>query len=197
MSVSCYEMCALEGNLSKFKFPALVPLASVRRQIRKMATSGYHKAFCVLDFDTDRSVVSVQRHFRTKFGRDPPSGKSIRKWYSQFQDTGCIFKRKSTGRPSIGEEAVERIRASFARSPQNSTYRADREFGIPQKTIWRVLWKRLRMRPYRLQLLQALKNSDLELRASFCEDLLRLMEEDGFPEKLFLVTKQHSTFQGR
>jgi hypothetical protein len=38
------------------------------------------------------------------------------------------------------------------------------------------------MRPYHLQLLQALKNSDLEL--SSCADLLGIMEEDGFPEKL-------------
>jgi hypothetical protein len=94
----------------------LVLLASARSQLRKMATSGEHKAFCVLDFHTNKSVVSVQRHFRFKFGRDAPSGKSIRKWYPQFQDRGCICNRKSTGRPSIGEEAVERVRATFARS---------------------------------------------------------------------------------
>jgi hypothetical protein len=40
------------------------------------------------------------------------------------------------------------------------------------------------MRPYRLQLLQALKNSDLQVRASSYADLLGLMEEDSFPEKL-------------
>jgi hypothetical protein len=28
------------------------------------------------------------------------------------------------------------------------------------------------------------EDSDLELRASSCADLLRLMEEDGFPEKI-------------
>jgi hypothetical protein len=43
-----------------------------------------------------------------------------------------------------------------------------------------------------LQLLQALKNSDLELRASFCANLLRLKEEDGFPEKL--VFSDEETF---
>jgi hypothetical protein len=114
-----------------------------------MATSGEHKAFCVLNFHTNKSVVSVQRHFRLKFGRDAPSGKSIRKWYSQFQDRGCICNQKSTGHPSIGEEAVERVRATFARSPQKSTYRAGRELHIPQKIVWRVLRKRWQMRPYR------------------------------------------------
>jgi rRNA maturation protein Rpf1 len=48
------------------------------------------------------------------------------------------------------------------------------------------------MRPYRLQLLQALKSSDLELRASSYADLLGIMEEDGFPDKL--VFSDEATF---
>jgi hypothetical protein len=113
ISVSCCEMCALDGKLSKFILPALVLMSSTRRQLRKMVTSGEHKSFCVLDFHVNKSVVSVQRHFRTKSGTDPPSGKSIRKWYLQFQDTGCIWKRKSTGFPSTEEEAVERVCTRF------------------------------------------------------------------------------------
>jgi hypothetical protein len=74
--------------------PTLVPLPSTRRQLRKMETSGEHKSFCVLAFHVNKSAVSVQRHFRTKFGTDPPSDKSIRKWYLQFQDTGCICIRR-------------------------------------------------------------------------------------------------------
>jgi hypothetical protein len=106
-------------QLSKFTFPALVPLLSTRRQLRKMATSGERKSFCVLNFHVNKCVVSVQRHFRTKFGTDPPSGKSIWKWYLLFQDIVCIFKKKnkkSTGRPSTEEEAVERVRTSFVGS---------------------------------------------------------------------------------
>ena len=32
----------------------------------------------------------VQRQFRTKFGKQPPSDNSIRRWYAQFQETGCV-----------------------------------------------------------------------------------------------------------
>jgi len=28
--------------------------------------------------------------FRTKYGKQPPSGNSIRRWYAQFQETGCV-----------------------------------------------------------------------------------------------------------
>jgi hypothetical protein len=112
-------LCALEGKLSKFIFPALVALSSTRRRLRKMAISGEHKSFCVHGFRVNKSVVSVQRHFRTKFGTDPPSGKSIRKWYLEFQDTGCICKRNSTGCPST-EQAVEVVLISFVRSHRKS-----------------------------------------------------------------------------
>ena len=34
--------------------------------------------------------TTVQRQFRTKFGKQPPSDNSIRRRYAQFQDTGCV-----------------------------------------------------------------------------------------------------------
>ncbi|PSN58253.1 hypothetical protein C0J52_00171 [Blattella germanica] len=40
------------------------------------------RAFCVLDYHVHQSVIAVQRHFRTRFGEDPPSGTSICKWFS-------------------------------------------------------------------------------------------------------------------
>jgi len=32
----------------------------------------------------------VQRQFRTKFGKQPPSDNFIRRWYAQFQETVCV-----------------------------------------------------------------------------------------------------------
>ena len=32
----------------------------------------------------------VQRQFRIKFGKQPPSDNSIRRWYAQFQEIGCV-----------------------------------------------------------------------------------------------------------
>jgi hypothetical protein len=95
-----------------------------------MATSGEHKSFCALDFHVNKYVVSVQRHFPTKYGTDRPSGQSVQKWYLQFQDMGCICKRKSTGRPSTEEEAVERVRTSFVRSlrPPRSPHLTPRDY---------------------------------------------------------------------
>jgi len=34
--------------------------------------------------------TTVQRHFRTKFGKQPQSDNSIRRCCAQFQETGCV-----------------------------------------------------------------------------------------------------------
>ena len=52
-------------------------------QFTKMAANGSENAFCVLTFHECRSVTIVQRQFRTKFGKRPPSDNSIRRWYAQ------------------------------------------------------------------------------------------------------------------
>lgn len=84
-----------------------------------LESAGEQKAFCVLQFARTESVVSVQRAFRTKFGCDPPSDNNIRRWYHQFEDTGCLCKGKSAGRPRVSVESAERLRESFTRSTKN------------------------------------------------------------------------------
>ena len=38
----------------------------------------------------DCRCTIVQRQFRTKFGKQPQSDNSIRRWYAQFQETGYV-----------------------------------------------------------------------------------------------------------
>ena len=43
---------------------------------------------------------NAQRQFRTKFGKQPPSDNSIRRWYAQFQETVCVFIPEPPLKPS-------------------------------------------------------------------------------------------------
>jgi len=63
---------------------------------------------------------------------------------------------------------------------------------MPQSSVWRILRKRLRMRGYRLRLLQALNPQDHNLNLHFCVDFQQWLEEDGFAEKL--VFTDEATF---
>ena len=127
----------------------------------------------------------MQRVFSIKFGCDPPSDNNIRRWYHQFEDTSCLCKGKSAGRPRVSEENVERVRESFTCSPKKSVRKASCEFEIPVSTVWKVLRKRLQLRPYRLQLLQALKPTDHGLRANFITEVLFHDDDDILDHVVF------------
>jgi len=66
------------------------------------------KSFYLLEDHTSKSVVTVQRAFRAKYAKDSPTDKTIRAWYKQFTETGCLCKQKSSGRPLTAEDDVER-----------------------------------------------------------------------------------------
>jgi hypothetical protein len=53
----------------------------------KMAAPG-EKSFCVLEYHTSNSVVTVQRAFRAKYPKDQPTDKAIYAWYKKFTETG-------------------------------------------------------------------------------------------------------------
>jgi len=54
-------------------------------------------------------VVTVQREFRANYAKEPPTDKTIRAWYKQFTEIGCLCKQKSSGRPLTAEELEYRM----------------------------------------------------------------------------------------
>src|SRR5215475_5238277 len=71
-----------------------------------MAAPG-QKSFYVLEFHTSKSVITVQRALLAKYTKDPPTGETIRAWYKQFTETGCLCKQKPSGRPLTAECRID------------------------------------------------------------------------------------------
>ena len=67
------------------------------------------KSFCVFEYHTSKSVVTVQRAFHAKYAKEAPTDKTIRTWHKQFTETGCLWKQKSSGRPLAAEELEYRF----------------------------------------------------------------------------------------
>jgi len=89
------------------------------------------KSFCVLEYHTSKSVVTVQSAFRAEYAKDTPTDKTIRTWYKQFTETGCLRKEKLSGYTLTAEDDVKRVRASFVHSPKKSTGTAKNFFNFP------------------------------------------------------------------
>lgn len=140
----------------------------------------------MLEYENIRSATVVQRQFRTRFCKDPPNRKSIYEWYSKFSTTGCMNKGKSAGRPSKTVNQVDFSRESAALNSKKSTRKVSMELQTPHSTLYNIMRKRLKMFPYKLQLLQILMATDGDKLQRFhcCGNLIDLQEEDGFAEKL-------------
>ena len=101
-----------------------------------MALTVNKKEFCVLEFATTESIVTVQRRFRIMYHREPPTDKTIRERYMKFQQSACLCAAKRRGRPGPSAETVERVRETFVRGLQKAT--TQREPGIAGRTeTWR------------------------------------------------------------
>jgi hypothetical protein len=120
----------------------------------KMATH-VEKAKCGIWFIETHAATTVQRLCRNTYRKVPPKRKSIYAWRKQFEESGCLCKGKSPGRPRVADDTAETVRRSYVRSPSKSTNCASRELDMPQPTVWKILRKRLKTRPYKIQLLQA------------------------------------------
>ncbi|CAM1313246.1 Uncharacterised protein r2_g2368 [Pycnogonum litorale] len=154
-----------------------------------MPFTATEKAFCVLKYAQTQSNVNAQREFVRKFHKQAPTGKQIWTWHKKFQEEGCLCRKKGSGRPAVSEEMVNQVRETFSRSPKMSVRRASLETRIPKSTVWRVLRKRLRLTPYKLQLLQALKPGEMQMRKTFCEDMQEKLEDDDFENRFIFSDK--------
>ena len=76
--------------------------------------------FCVEQFVLSKSIVSLQREFRRKFGDDRQRGAApSRKIIGQWCETGSVQVKARTRRNTIrSPENIQRVRIALERSPR-------------------------------------------------------------------------------
>jgi hypothetical protein len=82
-----------------------------------MATQ-VEKAKCVIWFIEIHSVQTVQR-LRNTYRKVPPTRKSFYACRKQFEETDCLCKGKSLGRPCVADDTVEALRKSTCEVRRN------------------------------------------------------------------------------
>ncbi|XP_036357992.1 uncharacterized protein LOC115210815 isoform X2 [Octopus sinensis] len=125
----------------------------------EMAFTGIEKAFCVLEYAQIQSNKTVQCAFVRKFSKKSSTPMQIWTLHKNFREEGYLCRAKGFGQPLTSEETVERVRQNLLRSPKKSI-RSSLETQIPPPTVWCILRKRLLMKPYKLQLVQAITADD-------------------------------------
>jgi hypothetical protein len=103
--------------------------------------------------------VTMQRKFRQEYGQGPPKRHSIVVWHKQLLETGSELRRKGSGNRAVAPDGLEAIQEAFLRIPRKSIRRASRELRIPRATVHDIVHKRLRLRAYKTQLVQKLREN--------------------------------------
>lgn len=118
------------------------------------------------------SYIEVQQAFTRKFHKPGPTRANIWLLLNKFQRTGNVADETRSGRPSVPEVTVQRIREAIERSPSASSRRLSNELDVPKTTILKVLHFILKKKAYHIQVLHKLDEEDYASRQAACDDLI-------------------------
>lgn len=157
------------------------------------------KIKCVIWYIESKSLVTVQRKFRNWYRlRYVPSKISIKSWYEKFANDGSILHRKGAGRPAIAAEHVAAIEAAFRENQSLSIRKARPLLNMPYSRIQKTLRKTLRLFPYRLTVLQALKESDYGKRYAYALQIITfILQTVGFLKKVIFSDEATFSVSGK
>jgi hypothetical protein len=79
----------------------------------------------------------------------------------------------------VSEDTLDAVRDASQRSPRKSARRASHELLIPQRTVVKILHKRLCLCAYKVQLVQSLEPDDHPRRAAFATEMLQQIDGDN------------------
>jgi len=86
-------------------------------------------------------------------------------WIKNSEETGSALKKKPTGRPRSAHtpQNIEAVCVSVLRSPRCSVRKLAAAVRLSRECVRRILQVDLKFHPYKLQIMQELKEKDHQL----------------------------------
>jgi hypothetical protein len=111
-----------ESELRKFHLATLYPLIDIWGKYDLIHRNGDCSRGSNMRTLVFRNKVCYQNPtpLQNTTRKYPPTDNGIRRWLTQYQDTGFFLRRKGARRLSTSQEVVDRIQEVFSRSPQKS-----------------------------------------------------------------------------
>lgn len=142
--------------------------------------TGEQRAFAIeAYFKANDSCAIARRRFSSRYNirrlRDAPSEDLIRLWVRRFKTTSSAANNTRPGpsRTSRTDDNIELVANSLRDNPRQSVRKRAAALGLPKTIVHEILKKDLKMHPFEIQIVQALKPDDFNLRKSFCETMLQ------------------------
>ena len=138
----------------------------------------------------------------SRSGSDIPTAKSIRRWYEQFNVSGCLsvgHKRRgmSYAKHVRCGENIEAVLMSVEATPKKSVRRRSAELGVSQSSVHRILRHDLKKKPYHISVHQGLRpETALQRRTMSAWFLRQVREEEDFLRSVWFSDEAHFYHSG-
>lgn len=165
--------------------------------------SGPHRAFVIEAYLTSgKSYAEARRkfcsHYNIRRVKDAPSINLIKKWITKFRETGSAMNIKNMGPiPSVStQENLQRVRDAVIANPRRSIRKHAAALGIKKSTVHNIIKKKMCFHPYKIQLVQALKENDYVLRRTCAERMLTQFPTLHRLSNIFFSDEAHFHLEG-
>ena len=122
-----------------------------------------------------------RRKFRKKSasnGKSLPSVGGIKYWYSKFLQNGYFSMPVKRGQKGLGQDIIQRISDLFTDNPETSIRSAAQQLPVSYGSVQKSVRKYLKMYPYKIQVLQLLKEGDYEKRLEFADTMVARINQN-------------------
>ena len=121
----------------------------------------------VLKHGEVKSVQRVRRAFRQQFcNSDPkkvPARLAFQRLLERFKNTGSLKPQQPSGRRPVTQEQIIKVEEFFAVHPDAHVREASSRLNIGFGTVWKILRRVLKWKPYRQHLSQPLSAKKQEV----------------------------------
>lgn len=114
-------------------------------------------------------------HYNIRRLRDAPSEDLIRLWVRRFRTRSSAVNNPRPGpsRTSRTDDNIELVANSLRDNSRQSVRKKAAALGLPKTIVHEILKKDIKLHPFKIQIVQALKPNDYNLRKTFCETMLQ------------------------
>lgn len=105
------------------------------------------------------SATQIQLQFRNEYHVVQPTDNIILSWNQILSETSSLNHRGGIGRLYRSNSDVKIVHSYFPRNGRKSIHQASHDFSIQQSSVQRIARCMRNMFPYRIQMVQAMKNT--------------------------------------
>lgn len=140
------------------------------------------RVFIVLEYHRlNHSPIATKRSFQVRFGvQKGPAEKTIRELFKKFQQTGSVTDdlvgNVGPKHSVVTSTNATTIAAAIEKNPNKSVRKLSAESGISPSSTYRILRKKLKMFPYKIQCRQAIPVRAEQQREVFAKKMLEMID---------------------